>query len=467
MDASELVKLYAAGKRDFSGVNLTSANLCGANFVGINLNGADLVGVNLSNANLCGASLICVRMEHSNLSGANLYGASLGGDLYDVDLSGADLRYGDLAQANLLNADLNKAKLENANLSGAELQCADLNDANLKYADLSFANLEKANLDNANLENANLVKANLRNAYLICANLDCANLYGACLENVSSESADFSNANLIEVNFYGANLCKAKFRRSNLAYANMYKTTLRNADLSDANLVGTVLYRNERGVVKFDRASLSRIEDFLNSKIDWTTPLRSLQADFITRSKGGCLLHCEIEGQHSELTVISGKNLNQLIDFCWEMAEKYKRNFAVRRVFENNLKGKLGEEVFKIRLANFITEVDYEKRLGGDGKVDFRLTSNPSIGIQIKTCYGSIDRVRWEISLEEVRENAALVCIVSQEEFDDRKGEYNLLLAGFLPTNMIKVSNGKASIEINELLYGGALRSYLEFLDSH
>ena len=39
--------------------------------------------------------------------------------------------------------------------------------------------------------------------------------------------------------------------------------------------------------------------------MDWTTPLRAQQADFIQRLKSGHLLHCEIQGQHSELTVIS------------------------------------------------------------------------------------------------------------------------------------------------------------------
>lgn len=93
------------------------------------------------------------------------------------------------------------------------------------------------------------------------------------------------------------------------------------------------------------------------------------------------LLHCETQGQHSELTFISGERLKQLREFCWHMAEKYKRMSPVRDVFINNLKGKLGEEVVKARLAEFVTEVDYEQRLGGDGKVDFTLTSDPSVGI--------------------------------------------------------------------------------------
>ncbi len=128
---------------------------------------------------------------------------------------------------------------------------------------------------------------------------------------------------------------------------------------------------------------------FVELNMDWTTPLRSQQADFIQRLKSGHLLHCETEGQHSELTVISGERLKQLRSFCWEMAEKYKRNSPVRKVFIDNMKGKLGEEVVKARLAGVVTEVDYEKRLSGDGKVDFRLNYDPQVGIQVKARYGA------------------------------------------------------------------------------
>jgi transcription-repair coupling factor (superfamily II helicase) len=196
--------------------------------------------------------------------------------------------------------------------------------------------------------------------------------------------------------------------------------------------------------------------------MDWTTPLRAQQADFIQRLKSGYLLHCQIEGQHSELTVISGERLKQLRDFCWQMAEKYKRMSPVREVFINNMKGKLAEEVVKARLAGLVTEVDYEKRLSGDGKVDFRLTSDPSIGIQVKARHGSIDSVQWRIDQEEIAKNAVLVCILIQEEVHEAQTEYNLIIAGFLQTEIIELSNGKASVGIDELLYSGGLRSYLE-----
>ncbi|AFW95420.1 TPR repeat-containing protein [Anabaena sp. 90] len=202
--------------------------------------------------------------------------------------------------------------------------------------------------------------------------------------------------------------------------------------------------------------------------MDWTTILKAQQTDFIQRLKSGDLLHCEKEGQHSELTVISGERLKQLRDFCWNMAEKYRRSSSIpiRDVFVNNLKGKLGEEVVKSRLSNFVTEVDYEKRIGGDGKIDFTLTSDSSIGIQVKARYGNFDTIKWSISREEIEKNAVLVCILIQEEVSEAQSEYNLILAGFLPTNIINSYGVKALVGIDELLYPGGLRGYLESLTS-
>jgi len=197
--------------------------------------------------------------------------------------------------------------------------------------------------------------------------------------------------------------------------------------------------------------------------MDWTTPLKAQQTDFIQRLKSAKLLHCDEKGQHSELTIISDERSKPLRNFCWEMIRKYKPNDP-QNYFINNMKGKLGEEVVKSRLADFVTEVDYEKRVGGDGKIDFTLTSDSSIGIQVKARNGNFDKIQWSISQEEIEKNAVLVCILIQEEVSEAQAEYNLILAGFLPTNMITSTAGKALVGIDELLYAGGLRSYLESL---
>ncbi|MEO1428189.1 MAG: tetratricopeptide repeat protein [Cyanobacteria bacterium J06633_8] len=200
--------------------------------------------------------------------------------------------------------------------------------------------------------------------------------------------------------------------------------------------------------------------------MDWSSLLRSLQSDFIKRLADGCLLHCQSVGQYSELSIISGERLKQLREFCWMMAEKYKRVSSVRDVFVSYLKGKLGEEVVKERLADFITEVDYEKRFGGDGNVDFTLTANPLIGIEVKSRYGYFNKVRWSVSVDEVQKNAVIVCVLIQEEVNEAQSKYNMVLAGFLPTQMIKLRTGKISFGIEQLFYAGGLRSYLEHLQA-
>jgi tetratricopeptide (TPR) repeat protein len=200
--------------------------------------------------------------------------------------------------------------------------------------------------------------------------------------------------------------------------------------------------------------------------MDWITVLRSLQSDFINRLSSGSLLRCQNEGQYSELTIISGERLMGLRNFCWQMAEKYKRVSPVRDVFISFLKGKLGEEVVKERLASLITEVDYEKRIGGDGNVDFTLNSNPLIGIEVKSRCGTIDKVRWSVSSEEVEKNAVIVCVLIQENVNEAQSEYNLILAGFLPTEMVKLRTGRIAFGIDQLLYGGGLVCYLQQLQS-
>jgi len=115
------------------------------------------VALDLSDANLEGADLSHANLKRAGLSGANLEGA---------DLSHANLKRAGLFDANLEGADLSRANLEEASFCGANLKGADLFDANLEGADLFNANLKGADLSGANLEGADLSGANLEGADL-------------------------------------------------------------------------------------------------------------------------------------------------------------------------------------------------------------------------------------------------------------------------------------------------------------
>ncbi len=199
--------------------------------------------------------------------------------------------------------------------------------------------------------------------------------------------------------------------------------------------------------------------------MDWKLPLKSLQTDFIERLKSNEIFHCPIKGTFCELTIIPQQETQEIKDFCEKMADKFKGaslHQSASEIFINNMKGKLAEAAVKARLAHLITPIDLGIKVGGDGQVDFRLASNPHVGIQVKARQGSVDIVQWEISAEEVEKNAALVCILIQEKVTKVQSEYRLIHAGFIPTNQIQVEPGKkAFVGIKDLLYCGGLACYL------
>lgn len=200
----------------------------------------------------------------------------------------------------------------------------------------------------------------------------------------------------------------------------------------------------------------------MSQPTDWVSLLRHQQQDFIARLESGHLISSSVSGCHSESVIISGERLKALREFCWEMAEKYKRGSNVKSTFINNLKGKLGEEIVKRCLGDFITEVDYQRKIGGDGKIDFMLSSDSSKGIQVKTrtLKKGID-ITWMVSLDEIQKNVAIACILVEEEINEAQTEYHLIFAGFMPTCLLSQNQEKQSIKIDELLYSSGIKWYL------
>lgn len=217
--------------------------------------------------------------------------------------------------------------------------------------------------------------------------------------------------------------------------------------------------------------------------MEWTLPLQSQQAEFIKRLQLGTenLRCCSSSGMHGEIKAISSSHLQPLRKYCWEIIEKY-RDKPARQVFINHMKGKLGEEVTKECLGTLVGKVEYTILPTGDGKIDLVLKTNRNIGIQVKTRCSDTDKVSWLVSSDEVKKNKVIVCVLileSKQSFNEFRSDYSPIMAGFIPTELIRrqISEGSLhweknydkksiSIKIDNLLYGGGLRSYLENLNS-
>lgn len=280
----ELVKRYAEGDRDFTGINLNEANLSrinlsqsilrraslfvtnisGANLSEsdlseANLNVARLSSTNLSRAILNGATLNVANLVRADLTGAQLIGASLiRGELVRCELvktnfSGANLTEADLREVKLTEANLCGANLSGANLRGASALSANFTEANLHGADLTKAELNGVNLSNADLRQASLQQVNLSGADLSGANLKWADLSGANLNGADLSDAQFSGANLNEADLRNTNLANASLIHADLTETNLINADWVGADLTGATLTGAKLYLVPRfGIVADD-----------------------------------------------------------------------------------------------------------------------------------------------------------------------------------------------------------------------
>lgn len=122
---------------DLSGANLTGANLADANLTGARFSDASLTGARFTRAILTGARFTRAILTRAILTGAGLDKAGLANaDLRSADLSGANLSSADLSSANLSSADLSGANLARANLTGVYLVGANISETgvrNLQY----------------------------------------------------------------------------------------------------------------------------------------------------------------------------------------------------------------------------------------------------------------------------------------------------------------------------------------------
>lgn len=123
----QVLRTYAQGIRNFSGIDLRKTPMTGVSLREIILNGSNLSKIDLSKANLSHSSLIRVNLNLANLNQAIL------------------------TQVNLTSSFLTKANFQEAHLEKANFTSAILHSVNFQEAHLAKANFSRADLTKARL----------------------------------------------------------------------------------------------------------------------------------------------------------------------------------------------------------------------------------------------------------------------------------------------------------------------------
>ncbi|HEY9853934.1 MAG TPA: WD40 repeat domain-containing protein [Leptolyngbyaceae cyanobacterium] len=238
--------------------------------------------------------------------------------------------------------------------------------------------------------------------------------------------------------------------------------------------------------------------------MDWTTLLKSQQADFVKRLKKQkalelSILNSDLRDCHSEMMVIWGQQLEKILEFCQEEAEQIGQkppqtppdynlwlNFSDQfqnEAYEYLLRERLVDAIMSTRLGKIVKkvkidphlniELDNEGNLRNESKFSYILADDSTVSIQVHICdkesFNSIkkDKIRWSVTQEDIKNHKVLIFICSfwLACCTARGTEIETILAGFLPTKEILFSSPKTYLKPSDLFYAGGLRCYLESLN--
>jgi hypothetical protein len=245
----------------------------------------------------------------------------------------------------------------------------------------------------------------------------------------------------------------------------------------------------------------------------WDYILKTQQEDFLSRLRQcqqpchGDLSDCLASGSNYwgqesfnpfELANIYFQNEGEadVDEFCRELTWKFKdadyNLIDFIDTFINNKIGKIGEEAVKFYLSGLISSVDYRiyNQGEGDGGIDFILSNNQKIAIQVKTaaplrisCHeleyksispyipweieiiiDAIESASWQVDIKGISNCSITIFVLLMNEVigNELKGEpYQCLIAGFLPKDML---TPQKKYKIEDLFYSGGIRAYLQYL---
>ena len=206
--------------------------------------------------------------------------------------------------------------------------------------------------------------------------------------------------------------------------------------------------------------------------MDGIAILRDQQADFIKRlNSNSAILHemknYKLTGYHSELMVISGTLLNRLQKFYSRQSNQnlphYYQEYIDRDIFKQKLKTSFSKLIVKQYLDPLVNIIDKSHTSLAKYSGNFCLKSNDDFPIIVQGNFCSRETANWSIDLKEIDREGAIVCVLIEEDFDQHKYQYNLILSGFLPTELLDLTQPRITIKIEDLLYSGGLKSYLRY----
>lgn len=241
-------------------------------------------------------------------------------------------------------------------------------------------------------------------------------------------------------------------------------------------------------------------------QMDWISLLKAQQADFLQRVKklktyDLSVLKSQMKGCHSEIMTFWGEPLAQLIELSRQQAEIFAKNppptppeypeppdwtipfpqYFQQQAQDYLLREQIVDRAIAERLGKIVKKVshdtinnmvlDDEGNLRGDSKFAYVLSANKKLSIQVYAADGESfnslkkNKINWTVTQEDLKKHQVLIFLALFYPNSSKIGyEKKVIIAGFLPTAQLELTEQKITINPSNLLYAGGLNWYLESL---
>lgn len=197
--------------------------------------------------------------------------------------------------------------------------------------------------------------------------------------------------------------------------------------------------------------------------MDWVALLKNQQEDFVNRCELTHFLTQRGKGVFGEFFRIDKKITLPLIKSSERLATNLAENSKIKpeELVINIFKNKLIKYCLNLYLGDLLVEVNPEQNFYHNHLI-LALKNNHTFRIITKLTFDDYTQVKWSFSQEEIKKNQVLLCLFCQEDLNLSKSQYNIILAGFLPTSLVTLSKTQSHINLSlsQLLYAGGLRFY-------
>ena len=208
------------GDMNLSGADISGANFSNSVFIGTIFSGADLSGANFSNSKIFSVNFSKTDLSRTDISNS---------DIYEVNFFQAKLKKANLSNSQLLEKEEYDHYLKNPFKKKKRIFTPDRFVFDLRYVNIGELNFSEADLSGADLSGVYFPRAIFSLANLREANLGCTMLPGA----------NFMSANFQKTYLSGADLRNAKLPKADLSEKSLVGTKLGEADIREADLSGS------------------------------------------------------------------------------------------------------------------------------------------------------------------------------------------------------------------------------------